>query len=111
MIAFAKTNTNEHEKFLTMLPLIKRQASIAFRGLPEDDRQDLIAEVVATAYVAFMRLVQLEKQDIAYPTPLANFAIRKVCADWRVGSKLNVRGVTLRHCQKRMSIKVQSLFH
>ena len=39
------------------------------------------------------RLVELGKQDVAYATPLAQYAIRQVRSGRRVGSKLNQRDV------------------
>ena len=58
--------------FLAMLPAIIRHAKIAFRHIRcPDTRQDKIQETVANALVAFRRLVQLNKTDIAYPSVLA----------------------------------------
>ena len=63
-----------------MLPLIRQQARLAFRTVLPEQKEELIAEVVANAYVTFSRLVQPGKTDLAYATPLAQFAIRQV---WR----------------------------
>ena len=72
-----------------MLPQIRRQASFAFRGLGAELREELIQEVIANAYRSFHRLVQQGKQAVAFPTPLAQFAIRQVRAGRRVGSRQN----------------------
>jgi hypothetical protein len=77
------------DKFLRMLPQIRRQAHIAFRGRDAESRHELTQEVVANAYCAFARMVHRGKQSVAYPTPLAQFAIRQVHAGRRVGSQLN----------------------
>ena len=53
--------------FLTMFPVIARHARIAFRNRRGDDRDDLIQEVIANAAVAFLRLVELGKAELAYP--------------------------------------------
>ena len=49
-----------------MLPAIIRHAKIAFRHVRGQDRQDKVQETVANALVAFRRLVQLKKTDLAY---------------------------------------------
>lgn len=71
--------------FLEMLPAIHNQAKVAFRDLPAQRREDLIAEVTANAFVAYARLVERGLADIAYPTPLALFAIKQVRSGRRVG--------------------------
>ena len=77
-----------HERFLAMLPRIRRQALIAFRDRGAEARQELAAEVVANAFCAYTRLVRRGKHDLAYPTPLAQFAIRQVRDGRRVGGRL-----------------------
>jgi hypothetical protein len=61
----------------------------------------LVAEVVANACCRFARLVRAGKEDLAYATPLANFAIRQVIAGRRVGNKHNVRDVSSVVAQRR----------
>ena len=95
MIAPLRTDCLHHDtqfdpdQFLSMLPLIRRQASIAFRHRNAEARDELIEEVTANAYQAWVRLVQQGKEALAFPTPLAQFAIRQVRAGRRVGSRLN----------------------
>ena len=81
------------ERFLEMLPCIRGVAQFAFRRQHRTRRPDLIAEVIANAYVAFRRLVQRGKVDLAYPSVLAWFAIRQVREGRRVGNKRNVKDV------------------
>ena len=77
MIASAKRPKSHHKTsarhadFLAMLPAIRRSAQIAFRKLPAELRHDLIEEVVANCYVAFVRLVERGQADRALATPLA----------------------------------------
>ncbi len=40
-----------HERFLAMLPQIRRQASVALRGLRPEVRQELTQEVEVNAYL------------------------------------------------------------
>jgi hypothetical protein len=80
-----------NDKFLSMLPEIRKQANFAFRRLPVDAREDLIQEVVSQAYSLFVRLCQRRKLGLVYATPLAQFAIKKVRAGRRLGSRSNSR--------------------
>jgi hypothetical protein len=95
--------------FLEMLPAIRNQANVAFRDLPPQRQEDLIAEVTANAFVAYTRLVERGLADIAYPTPLALFAIKQVRSGRRVGVTLNVRDVGSRYCQKVKGVTVEPL--
>lgn len=95
--------------FEQLLPQIEKQASLAFRGEPYERREDLIAEVIANAFIAYVRLVQRGKEDLAYATPLAQYAIKQVRSGRRVGSKLNVRDVSSEYAQKSKGFKVESL--
>ena len=97
MIAFATPRTISSSaeqwqtKFLELLPAIDNQARVAFRSEPAERRQDLIAEVIANCWVAFVRLMERGLEDMVYPTPLAQYAIRQVRSGRKVGSQLNVR--------------------
>ena len=98
-----------HAKFLEMMPAIQRQASIAFRGLPEETREDLIEDVIVDALVAVKELHDKGKLDVAYPTTLAMYAIRHVRIGRKVGTKLNVRDVSSEYCQRSKGILLQRL--
>lgn len=94
MIAFAKTSVaSPQDRFLELLPQIERQARRAFYDRQPAEREELVQEVVANAYVAFNRLVQLGKQELAYATPLAMYAVRHVRSGRRVGTPVNKRDV------------------
>ena len=88
------------DQFVRMLPAICRQASLAFGRLDDEQREERIAEVVANAYCVLVRLAKRGRLHLAFPTPLASFAIRQVRAGRRVGCNLNVRDITSRHCQR-----------
>ncbi len=112
MITFARPCSNDttpHDKFLAMLPAIRRQAKLAFRSAKTEAKEELIAEVVANAFTAYVRLVERGKEDVACPTPLAWYAIRQVRTGRRVGSKLNVRDVSSHYAQVAKGIVVERL--
>jgi hypothetical protein len=94
-----------------MLPAIQRQARIAFHHLDAEARDEMVEEVVANAFVAYGRLVELGKAELAYPTPLASNGIKQAKAGRKVGGKLNVRDVSSRHCQVTKGVKVGRLDH
>jgi len=98
-----------HQQFLTMLPMIRRQAWIAFRGRDAESRHDLTQEVVANAYCAFVRLVRQGKQSVAFPTPLAQFAIRQVRAGRRVGCSLNSKDLLSPWARKSHGLTIEQL--
>ncbi len=82
MIAISKlprptANAQHDERFLKMVPAIQRYARSAFRNLRAQTRDEAICTVVADALFAFRRLVESDKQDRAYATPLARFAVRR----------------------------------
>jgi hypothetical protein len=100
-----------HEPFLKMLPAIQRDARLAFRHLDAEARAEMVEEVVANAFVAYQRLVELGKADLAYPTPLASNGVKQAKAGRKVGGELNVRDVSSRHCRIKKGIKVGRLDH
>jgi len=100
-----------HEPFLAMLPAIVRHASIAFTDLPYQTRKELVQEAVANCLVAYVRLVELGKEDIAYPSVLAMYAVRQIREGRRVGAKLNVRDVSSTYCQLAKGVQLKRLDH
>jgi hypothetical protein len=109
MIARAKGISAYQDRFLEMLPLIREQASHAFRNEPPSRRQELISEVVANCWVAYVRLIERGLHDVIYASPLARFAIKQVRDGRRVGAKLNVLDVSSRYCQRAKGVKVERL--
>jgi len=100
-----------HAKFLEMLPVIRRLAWFSFRSLKPEARHDAVQEVVANCLVAFVRLVQLRKVDLAYPTPLARYAIARVRQGRRVGTGPQVRDLLSNYAQMKNRFTVESLDH
>ena len=96
-------------KFLYLLPQIQEQARFAFRYEGGEQREELIAEVVANCWVAFVRLVDRGLMDAAQATPLAQFAIKQIRDGRRVGAKLNVRDVSSGYAQRMKRFRVERL--
>ena len=98
-----------HAEFLAMLPAIRRSAQVAFRKLPPELRHDLIEEVIANSYVAFVRLVERGQADRALATPLARYAIAQIRVGRRVGSRLRIGDALSTYAQYRKQFFVERL--
>jgi hypothetical protein len=59
--------------------------------------------------VAFVRLVELGKAEVAYPTVLARYAVAQIHDGRRVGNRLNVRDVLSPYAQRQKAIHVERL--
>jgi hypothetical protein len=98
MIAPAKPHDQRtvpdwHDRFLRMLPTIKRYARAAFRDLDSEAREEMVEECIANCFCAYARLVERGKEHDAFATRLADYAIRQIRDGRRVGKKQNVRDV------------------
>jgi hypothetical protein len=86
MIAIRKEKINDvtpswHNDFLHMLPAIRQHATIAFRELDDEAKEEAVQEVVCNSMRAYVRLVELGKTNIAYASALARYGV----AQFRVG--------------------------
>ncbi len=119
MIAAIKRRTTRiskpawHAAFLAMVPAIRRQARISFRNAQPELREELIQEVVANCFAAYARLVELGKEELAFPSALARFAIVQVRVGRRVGSRLRIGDAMSRYAQHKKGFQVERLdqFH
>ena len=82
-------------KFLAMLPRIRRQAAYYLRHLSKKERAEAVQEVVASAFVSYVRLIERGKADLAYAGPLARYGACQYLAGRRVGNRMNGHDVTL----------------
>lgn len=115
MIAIAKPSRRKkystawHGRFLVLLPDIVKQAHAAFwRGRPEA-KEEFTQHVVAHAFCAFAGLVERGKADLAYPTPLTQYAIRQIRSGRCVGTPLNVNDVSSSYAQNAKGISIERL--
>jgi hypothetical protein len=92
-----------------MMPIIVRHARRAFRDYDAELREELVQEAVANCLVAYVRLVELGKQDIAYPIVLARYAVAQINDGRKVGGQLNTNEVLSRYAQQRKDITVERL--
>jgi hypothetical protein len=94
----------ENEQFLKLVPAISRYARLALRNLRSQEREEALCDVLAHAFCAFRRLVELGKRDVVYASPLARFAVARIRAGRRVGTKLKSRDVfaVANHCRRAL---------
>ena len=90
-----------HARFVEMLPRIRRFGSYIFRHEHRSERDDLIAEVVARAYLSFARLVERNMVEVAFPTALARYACKQIRAGRRVGNRCDMRDLMSSRAKKQ----------
>jgi hypothetical protein len=96
-------------EFLKFLPAIRRHARVSFRHLDREARAEATQDVIAHALDAFLRLWERGRGELAYPTPLAAYAVRRVRDGRRIGGHRNVRDIASRVCQRRNGIRLDRL--
>jgi hypothetical protein len=97
------------DRFLQMLPGIRRVANFAFRRSGAMERQERIADVIAHALEVFSRLVARGKAELAFPSVLGWLGVRRVLDDRRVGTRRNITDVSSAHCQRRTGARITPL--
>ena len=102
---------DSHDRFLSMLPLMRAQARFAFRSLAPHERGEAIQDVLALAFVMFSHLVRAGREHRAYATPLVQFAIRQYRVGRRVGVPNNINDVTSEQAQIARAFKLKRLDH
>ena len=92
--------------FIELLPQIRTQLRYAFRGLRSEAREDAEAEAIAAAMVAYQRLAERGKADLAYPVPLARYAVAHYRAGRRVGCRWSTTDVLSLSAKKRRGLQL-----
>jgi len=95
--------------FESLLPALQRCVGYAFRRVRRCLREDLIAEAIGRAYLAFLRLIQRGLTALIYPAALAKYAVRQVWDGRRVGSRRAASDVLSEHAQQYKSFRVERL--
>ena len=104
-----KTVPAWHAKLLAMLPTIIRYAKRAFRNYDPETRQEAVQNVVANTTAAVAGLAKRGKLDLAYPTVLAKFGIRRTLDNRKTGSSQNIKDVLSKYCQEHKGVMVERL--
>ena len=91
------------------MPDIRRQLRCAFRSLSAERREEAVQEALANALVAYRRLVERGRADLAYATPLASYAVKQVASGRRVASPLNRYDILSVYAQRKLGFAVARL--
>ena len=97
--------SNWHRGFLVMMPEIVRYARQAFHHRDAESRAEAVQEIVVSAMLAYCRLCQRGKVELAYPSVLARFAIAQYHDGRRVGEKMNCRDVLSPYARRRNGMR------
>ena len=98
-----------HHRFLALVPAVRRCAEFSFRTLRPDLRREMVDEAVVNALAAFARLVERGKEDSAYASSLAAYAVKQVRQGRELGNRLNAKDVSSRYAQQRKGLQVERL--
>ncbi len=94
-----------------MLSAVITHARITFQHYDPESRTEALQCVVASSFAAYARLVELDKEAIAYPSVLARLGCAPYRAHRRVGGRLDIGDVLGRYCQVEKRIVVERLDH
>jgi len=97
------------QRFVNMLPAILKYLGMAFRTLTPEAKSEAIAEGVANSYVAYHQLVKRGKENLAFASVLARFAVSQIRAGRRVGGRLNAQDVSSLYAQKQKKFQMGRL--
>jgi DNA-binding NarL/FixJ family response regulator len=102
--------TDEHEGFLSLMPVVKRHAQIAFRNLPSVHREEAVAEAVAAAFESYVALKSRGQDPVRdFPSKMASFAVLHVKDGRHVGGRSSSRDVLSRKAQQKHGFRVEPL--
>ena len=115
MIAFARHDAEQpatpawHAGFMALVPQIQQCLRFAFRRLPAHERDEAMAEAIANTAVAYAKLYERGKLEVAFANSLSDFAVKWYFAGRRIGTKLNVNDISSPYAQRRRGFAVKSL--
>lgn len=95
--------------FLNFLPAINRMILFRLRSAPRRDREELHAAALAAAFAMFVRLVQRNKTEEIFATPLARYGVRHALNERSVGTPQNSRDIASRACRRKTGLRLKSL--
>ena len=98
-----------HDDFVLLIPVIREHARFSFRKNRPEEKEELIEECLANAFRAYVRLMELGKEAMIYPTVLAKYAVRQVRSGRKVGGCLNSNDILSRYAQLRRNITIKRL--
>ena len=104
-----KLTTKHQEMFAAMLSTITRVGRQAFSDLDPEGKEEAVAEVIASAYIMFVGLVERGREALAYPSVLGMFGVKRVRIGRKAATPQNVLDVSSEYCQLAKGIAVERL--
>src|SRR6476620_3976585 len=109
MIAFnnERNETNWQASFVAMLPEIEQKLRLAFCRLDPEAREDAIEEAVVHSLLAYVRLVEQGRADVATPSSLAWYSSRHVKRGRPAGARMNSKEPLSRYGKFSNNVEVE----
>jgi hypothetical protein len=102
--------SSPEDGFLALLPRIQIHARMHFRHLPAVDREEAVAEAVASGYVAYRRLRQRGIDPAReFPSLIATYAVLHVKDGRLVGGRRSSKDALSPQAQRKHGFRVESL--
>jgi DNA-directed RNA polymerase specialized sigma24 family protein len=79
------------QRFERLLPSIRCHAEVSFRHRKPEEREELVQECIVRALVDYARLVERDREHVAFAVPLSRYAVRQVRRGRRVAGRRNGR--------------------
>jgi hypothetical protein len=97
-------------EFLTLIPIVERQARFAFRDRSAADREEAAAEAVAAAYASYVGLKARGKDPVRdFPSALAAYAVLHVKAGRKMCGRNCTTDALSPLAQRKRGFRVESL--
>jgi hypothetical protein len=95
--------------FLSILPKVQMHAQIQFRARPTAAREEAVTEAIAAACVSYQILAAQGRLHEAFPSTLANYAIRHVHSGRHIGGRQDTaRDVLSPAAARRHGVRIVS---
>lgn len=94
------------DDFVAMLPAIRTIARKAFRARNYSDREELVAEAIASSFVQYCGLLARGAANRAFATPLGHYGVRHAHVGRRVGGHLNMDDVSSAYCRRHRKVSL-----
>ena len=102
-----RNDTNWQSAFISMLPEIQQKLRLAFCRLDPDAREDAIEEGVVHSLLAYVRLDEQGRAEVATPSSLAWYSSRHVKRGRPAGGRMNGKEPLSRYGQISNDIEVE----
>jgi hypothetical protein len=98
-----------HAGFLALLPKLTLHARVYYRHLRPDRKEEAAAEMVALAWLWYLRLVKRGKDPRQFPTAIATYAARAVASGRRLVGMCKAHDVLAPVAKRRHGFTVSPL--